>query len=174
MLLHYFKVGLRNILKYKVFSFINVFGLAAALSVSMLILLMLADQKSHDQFNVNRDRIYRILSDRTDFRNPNATTAVPLAAAMKAELPGVEATTHLVMGVGGDILVGAPAAGGVAAGAGPGRIAEARGYFADTSFFRVFSFELGRGNPATALVAPGSVVITHELAVRLFGDSDPI
>ena len=145
MFLHYLKVGFRNILKYKVFSFINVFGLAAALSVSMLILLMLADQKSHDQFNVNRDRIYRILSDRTDFRNPNATTAVPLAAAMKAELPGVEATTHLVMGVGGDILVGAPA-----------KVAEARGYFADTSFFRVFSFELGRGNPATALVLPST------------------
>src|SRR5580658_11166118 len=112
MLLHYLKVGIRNILKYKVFSFINVFGLAAALSMGMLILLMLADQKSHDQFNVNKDRIYRILSDRPDFRNPNATTAVPLAAAVKAELPGVEATTHLVMGVGGDILVvGGPAAG---------------------------------------------------------------
>src|SRR5580692_10646280 len=146
MLLHYFKVGLRNILKYKVFSFINVFGLAAAMSVSMLILLMLADQKSHDQFNVNKDRIYRILSDRPDFRNPNATTAVPLAAAVKAELPGVEAVTHLVMGVGGDIGAAAPAGGGVVAGAGPGRSsAEARGYFADTSFFRVFSFELERG-----------------------------
>ena len=47
MLLHYIKVGIRNLLKYKVFSFINVFGLAAAMSVSMLILLMLADQKSH-------------------------------------------------------------------------------------------------------------------------------
>jgi putative ABC transport system permease protein len=161
MFLHYLKVGVRNLLKYKVFSFINVFGLAAALSVSMLILLMLADQKSHDRFNVNRDRTYRILSDRPDFRNPNATSAVPLAAAIKAELPGVEATTHLVMGVGGDMGVN-------------GKIAEARGFFADTSFFRVFSFELGQGDPATALAAPRSLVITHELAVRLFGDSDPV
>src|ERR1700728_4242820 len=118
MLLHFFKGGLRNLLKYKVFSFINVFGLAAAMSVSMLILLMLADQKGHDRFNVNKDRIYRILSDRPDFRNPNATTAVPLAAAIKAELPGVEVATHLVMGVGGDIKVGS-------------QISEARGYFAD-------------------------------------------
>jgi putative ABC transport system permease protein len=181
MLLHYFKVGLRNILKYKVFSFINVFGLAAAMSVSMLILLMLADQKSHDQFNVNKDRILRILCDRPDFRNPNATTAVPLAAAVKAELPAVETTTHLVMGVGGDIGVGLAEPSGakvpneVGRGTTPGRSsAEARGYFADTAFFRVFSFELGRGNPATALAAPRSLVITHELAVRLFGDSDPI
>src|SRR5277367_6820869 len=103
MFLHYLKVGLRNILKYKVFSFINVAGLAAALSVCMLIMLMLADQKSHDQFHVNKDRIYRLLSDKADFRNPYATTPVPLAAAVKGELPAVELATHLIMGVGGDI-----------------------------------------------------------------------
>ncbi len=189
MFLHYLKVGVRNLLKYKVFSFINVFGLAAALSVSMLILLMLADQKSHDRFNVNRDRTYRVLSDRPDFRNPNATSAVPLAAAIKAELPGVEATTHLVMGVGGDVGVAVPPEakdttdeergttlrGRSGRGTTPGRSSvEARGYFADTAFFRVFSFELASGNPATALAAPRSLVITHELAVRLFGDADPI
>jgi putative ABC transport system permease protein len=180
MLLHYIKVGIRNLLKYKVFSFINVFGLAAAMSVGMLILLMLADQKSHDQFNVNKDRIYRVLCDKPDFRNPYATSAVPLAAAMKAELPGVEVATHLVMGVGGDILVGVRAGGGVGAGApaadgaGAARIAEVRGYFADTSFFRVFSYELAQGDRVTALAAPRSVVITHELAARLFGDADPV
>jgi putative ABC transport system permease protein len=161
MFLHYLKVGIRNILKYKVFSFINVFGLAAALSVCMLILLMLADQKSHDQFNVNKDRIYRLLCNKADFRNPYATTPYPLAAAVKAELPGVEATTHLMMGPGGDMLLGE-------------KSAEARGYFADSSFFRVFSFELERGDRATALAAPRSVVITHALAQRLFKNDDPI
>jgi putative ABC transport system permease protein len=141
MFLHYLKVGLRNILKYKVFSFINVFGLAAALSVCMLVMLMLADQKSHDQFNVNRDRIYRLLCDKADFRNPYATTPYPLAAAVKAELPGVEVTTHLMLGPGGDMMLGK-------------KSAEARGYFADSSFFRVFSFELEEGDRATALAAP--------------------
>jgi putative ABC transport system permease protein len=166
MLFHYFKVGLRNILKYKVFSFINVFGLAAALAVSMLILLMLADQKSHDQFNVNKDRVYRLLCDKADFRNPYATTPVPLAAAVQAELPSVEMATHLTLGVGGDMAV---ASRGSAS-----RIAEARGYFADTGFFRVFSFELEAGDPVTALAAPRSLVITHELAQRLFGGADPM
>src|SRR5579863_873569 len=120
MFLHYLKVGFRNILKYKVFSFINVAGLAAALSVCMLIMLMLADQKSKDQFNVNKDRIYRVLGDRPDFRHPYATTAYPLAAAVRAEMPMVERATHLVLGVGGDIKVGR-------------NMTEARGYFADTA-----------------------------------------
>jgi putative ABC transport system permease protein len=161
MFLHYLKVALRNILKYKVFSFINVFGLAAAMAICMLVMLMPADQKSHDQFNVNRDRIYRLLCDKADFGNPYATTPYPLAAAVKAELPGVEATTHLVMGPGGDMLLGE-------------KSTEARGYFADSSFFRVFSYELEKGDPATALAAPRSVVITHALAERLFKNEDPI
>jgi putative ABC transport system permease protein len=161
MFLHYLKVGVRNLLKYKVFSFINVFGLAAAMSVCMLIMLMIDDQKSHDQFNLNKDRIYRVLCDKADFRNPYATTPYPLAAAVKAELPGVEATTHLVLGPGGDMKIGQ-------------KIAEARGYFADNSFFRIFSFELEKGDRAAALAAPRSVVITHDLAQRLFKDEDPI
>ena len=161
MLLHYFKVGFRNLLKYKVFSFINVSGLAAAMSVCMLIILMLADQKSHDQFQVNKDRIYRILSDKPDWRHPYATTPVPLAAAIQRELPAVERTTHLIGGVGGDMQFAQ-------------KSMEARGYFADTSFFQVFSFELESGDRTTALSAPGSLVITHELARRLFKDQDPI
>jgi putative ABC transport system permease protein len=98
MLFNYLKVGLRNLLKYKVFSFINVFGLAAAMSVCMLIILMLADQKSHDQFNVNKDRIYRILSDGPDFRHPYATSSSPLAAVLQKDYPVVQTTTRLEMG----------------------------------------------------------------------------
>src|ERR1700761_2269167 len=87
MFFNYLKTGLRNLLKYKVFSFINVAGLAAAMSVCMLIMLMIDDQKSHDQFNVNKDRIYRLLCHKPDLRHPYATTPYPLAAAVKTELP---------------------------------------------------------------------------------------
>ena len=161
MFLHYFKVGLRNILKYKVFSFINVFGLAAAMAVCMLVMLMLADQKNRDRFNVNQDRIYRVLCGRADFRHPYATSPYALAAAVRQEMPMVERVTHLVMGPGGDVRVGRD-------------IAEARGYFADTNFFEVFSFELERGDRGTALRDPRSLVITHALAQRLFGSTDPL
>jgi putative ABC transport system permease protein len=161
MFFHYLKVGFRNILKYKVFSFINVFGLAAAMSVCMLIILMLADQKSHDQFNVKKDRVYRVLCDEPDFRHPYATSPFPLAAALKEGSPDIETATHLALGVGGDARAALQ------------KSVEMRGYFADNAFFQVFSFELEKGNPATALAAPRSLVITHAMAQQLFNGEDP-
>lgn len=160
MISNYLKVGLRSILKYKTFSFINVFGLAAAMSVCMLIMLMLADQRSYDQFNVKKDRIYRILSDKPDLRHPYATSPFPLAEALKNDDPIVEESTHL-LGVGGDAVYNNSAA-------------ELHGYFADAAFFRVFSFQLGMGDPATALRAPNSIVLSAATAKRLFREEDPI
>ncbi|MDO6431125.1 ABC transporter permease [Flavitalea sp. BT771] len=161
MIFNYLKVGLRNILKYKGFSFINVFGLAAAMSVCMLIMLMLADQRSYDQFHINKKNIYRILCDAPEFRHPYATSPFPLARKLKNESPAVREATSLVMGVGGDALYN-------------GRTVEMRGYFADTSFFDVFSFELGKGSLDAALRAPNSMVLSAEAAHRLFNDEDPI
>ncbi len=155
MFQNYFNVGIRNILKYKVFSFINVFGLAVAMSVCMLIIMMLADQSRYDAFHSNSDRIYRILS------NTYATSPYPLASALKAEYPIVEETTNLTPGVGGDVTY-------------QQKLADMRGYFAEPSFFRIFSFELEKGDKSTALVSPNSMVISSELASRLFGDENPI
>lgn len=161
MFLNYLKVGIRNILKYKIFSFINVFGLAAAMSVSMLIMVMLADQRSYDQFNVNKDRIYRILSDKPDLRHAYSTSPFPLAGILIQGDPIVEQATHLMMGVGGDALYNNTAT-------------ELRGYFADEAFFRIFSFQLGKGNPETALREPNSIVLSAAAAKRLFREEDPI
>ena len=159
MFRNYFKVGLRNILKYKVFSFINVFGLAAAMSVCMLIILMLADQKSYDQFHAKKDRIYRILSEPKNARY--ATSPIPLASTLATDYPVVETATHLVQGVGGDAVYNQ-------------RLAEMRGFFTDTSFFHVFSYELAQGNKKTALTLPNSMVITQALADQLFGEENPL
>lgn len=161
MFFNYLKTGIRNLFKYKVFSFINVFGLAAAMSVGMLIILMLADQKSQDRFNAQRDRIYRILCDGPDFRHPYATSPSPLSAVLTSDYPMVERSTHLVMGVGGDARYGQ-------------RSVEMRGYFADSNFFKVFSYELEEGDKHTALVEPNSMVITHALARQLFGSGDAV
>jgi putative ABC transport system permease protein len=161
MLFNYLKVGLRNLLKHKAFSFINVFGLAAAMSVCMLIMLMLADQRSYDQFNANKESTYRILCDKPDLKHPYATSPFPLAGRLKTENPAVKDATHLLMGVGGDALY-------------KGRSAEMRGYFADTAFFNVFSFELGKGSSDQALSAPNSMVLSAAAARRLFNDEDPI
>jgi putative ABC transport system permease protein len=84
MFYNYLKVAIRNILKYKVFSFINIFGLAVAMTVCMLIILMLADQKEYDQFHANKDRIYRIITQPLNGGLPSAVTAFPLAPTLKA------------------------------------------------------------------------------------------
>ena len=160
MFRNYFKVGLRNILKYKVFSFINVFGLAVAMSVGMLIILMLADQRSYDQFHAKKDRIYRVLSHEKGSAVPNATSPFPLAAALPAYAV-VEEATHLVPGVGGDATYGE-------------KSVEMRGFFADSSFFRVFSFDLVAGDKSRALDQPNTMVITRELAESLFGDEEAV
>ncbi len=149
MLFNYLEVGIRNLLKYKVFSFINVFGLAAGMTICLLLILMLTDQKSYDRFNIKRDNIYRILSDKPDFRHPYATTPFPLAARLRADEPIVREATSLLQGIRGDALYNH-------------RSAEMRGYFADPAFFNVFSFELERGDKGSALTAPNSMVISED------------
>ncbi|MDN5211761.1 ABC transporter permease [Fulvivirgaceae bacterium BMA12] len=161
MFKNYFKVGFRNILKYKLFSFINVFGLAVAMSICMLIMLMLADQKSYDQFHKKKDRTYRILSKMPRSMTPNASSPFPLAASMRENYAFVEDATHLVPRVGGDVMYGQ-------------KNQVIRGYFADSSFFNVFSFDLEKGNKNTALDMPNSMIISREIADLLFADENPI
>ncbi|WOK04710.1 FtsX-like permease family protein [Imperialibacter roseus] len=161
MFRNYLKVGLRNILKYKAFSFINVFGLAVAMSVCMLVILMLADQHRYDQFHSKKDRIYRILTDSEDFRQAYATSPFPLAEVLRTEYPAVEQSTHLMPGVGGDVEYGQ-------------KLLEMRGYFAEKQFFEVFDFDLQKGNKISALSAPNSIVLSSELAANLFGQEDAL
>lgn len=157
---NYFKIGFRNLLKYKTFSFINIFGLALAMSVSMLILMMLADQNRYDQFHEKKDRIYRILSDYNGSKNQYATSPQPLAEEL-AQYPFVEAAAKLVPAIGGDATYDE-------------KTMQIGGYFTDPAFFSIFGFELESGNPASALSEPYSIVISREVANHLFGGEDPL
>lgn len=160
MLKNYLKIGIRNIFKYKVFSFINIFGLAVAMSVVMLLVLMLADQHRYDQFHPRKDRVYRILSSTPTGRQAYATSPFPLASALR-DYPIVEQTTFLSPGVGGDVLY-------------EQKLAEMKGYFAEPAFFKMFGFELEKGSVANALTNPNSIVISNELALQLFGSEEPV
>lgn len=160
MFKNYFKVGIRNILKYKVFSFINVFGLAVAMSVCMLLILMLADQKSYDQFHVKKDRVYRILG-MPNGNKPYATVALPLAQTLSEDYPIIEESVSLRSGVGGDASFDQ-------------KTVELRGYFTDNAFFRVFDFPFAKGDKKTALSEPNTIVISTEKAYQLFNTENPI
>ncbi|MEQ9289894.1 MAG: ABC transporter permease [Cyclobacteriaceae bacterium] len=161
MFKNYFKVGVRNILKYKSFSFINIFGLAVAMSVCMLIILMLADQMSYDQFHEKKEKIYRILIKPGDHKRPYATTPNPLADVLKTDFPMISEATNLRKGFGGDAVY-------------KQNYAEIRGYFTDPSFFKIFSYSLEKGNRYSALAEPNTMVITQKIAHQLFGNENPI
>jgi len=162
MISNYLKVGIRNILKHKTFSFINIFGLASAMSVCLLIILIIADQKSYDGFHKNKTRIFRV---QTTGKNGNemrmASSALPLAAVLRKDYTGIEAAASLVRNIGGDIIY-------------KDKIASGGGYFADENLFRVMDFKLEKGDAGTALEKPFSLVISADLAAQLFFNEDPI
>src|ERR1700722_20268159 len=105
MLSNYMTVAARNILKHKTFSLINVFGLAAAMSVCMLIIMLIADQRGYDQFHANKDRSYRIQTvGKNGIEMRTASSALPLAELLRKDYSGVEASAGIVRNIGGDLL----------------------------------------------------------------------
>ena len=161
MFKNYFKVGIRNILKYKMFSFINVFGLAVAMSVCMLIILMLADQKSYDQFHEKKDRVYRILGTPEIGSPPYATVSLPLSKTLKEDYPIIEEAIFLRQGIGGDATF-------------EDKITDLRGFFASESLFDLLNYPLTHGERRSALSEPNSIVITASKAYKLFNSENPI
>ncbi len=165
MLKNYFKIGIRNLLKYKAFSFINIFGLAVAMAVSLLVILLLADQTEYDQFHSKKDQIYRVLTSNGDGGPANASSPFPLANYMKENFSTVENATHLIPNVGGDVIYLTDH---------ERKNAEVRGFFTDQQFFNIFDFELAKGVKNTALNSPNSMVISSKVAYQLFNDQNPI
>lgn len=164
MIKNYFKTAWRNLIKNRSFSLINIIGLAVSMSVCLLIIMIIADQRSYDQFHVNKDRIYRV---NTVGKNSNAamhamaSSALPLGNVLKSEYTGIEATASLVKNIGGDIFY-------------KEKIASGGGYFADGNLFKVMDFKLEEGDVKTALQNPFSMVITKEIASQLFYNENPI
>lgn len=161
MLRNYLKVALRNILKHKMFSLINIFGLSVSIATCLLIILLVYGQKKVDNFHEKQDRIVRVLSDGD--RGSFASTPLPLASTLLEEYPHVIEDVVRVKSsfVGGDVIY-------------DNRRIPLAGRYADDSFFKIFSFELIKGDPATVLEAPFSIVLTKESAEKIFGKENPI
>jgi ABC-type antimicrobial peptide transport system permease subunit len=157
----YIKTSGRSILRNKLFSAINIIGLAISMSVGLLMIGMMTDLFSYDKFHENHSRIYRVISQHqymgdkvNDFY---ATTSLKAAKSIKETFAGIEDAAILHNGFSGDVAV-------------EEKIIPLRGFWANESMFNVFSFELLEGNPATALQAPFSVVLTEKSARKLFND----
>jgi putative ABC transport system permease protein len=164
MFQNYLKIALRNLWRHKVFSFINIFGLALSMSVCLLVIFIIKDQLSFDRFHAHLDRIYRLntIAIRKDNSTEKyASTAFPLGSTLHNDYTVVEEIVRFNRGLNSDAVY-------------QQTNLPLRGLFTDPSFFKVFGFQLAVGDPATALNEPNSVVLTHETANRFFGKENPL
>ena len=144
MLKNYLKIFVRNIKRQKAYSFINISGLAAAMACAMIILLWIRSELSYDSQHRNAGRIFALVTHlqmgNNDFRQYSTTGA--MAAILQREFPGVEKAVRF--GFEPDAVVSR----------GANRFNETRIYYADASVFEVFSYDLVKGDPRTALRIP--------------------
>jgi putative ABC transport system permease protein len=164
MIKNYFLSAFRNLLKHRSFSVINVFGLSISLAVCMLIILVLQDQLSYDNFHKNRNRIFRIQSKDNLSKiaiSKFASTTWPLAKELKDNYPFVEEIVALNNSFNGE-------------GISDEKRFKFNGFFATPSFFNLFNFKLKNNLTSNPLDEPFSIVITEELADKFFGDNDPL
>ena len=169
MFKNYLKISVRNLFKNKVYSLINILGLAIGLATCLLILLYVLNERSYDQFHTESDRIFRVVQTMASEERveEQATTPFQLGPVLDAEFPDLVDKTvrffdmqeenHTFLNREDQIS-----------------FRESNFYFVDSTFFDVFSAELIQGNPSEALKNPLSLVITEELAEKYFGDENPI
>ncbi|HEY8510951.1 MAG TPA: ABC transporter permease [Cyclobacteriaceae bacterium] len=164
MLRNYFKVAVRNILKHKFYSAINVLGMTIGVTACILIVLYVVDELSYDRFHDKADRMYQIgLHGKIGAQEvKTANTCPPLWRAMAEEIPDVESATRIAEFWGSVVKYGDQA------------FNEDRVYYADSNFFNFFTFKLLEGDPRTALTEPQSVVVTRDMATKYFGNEDPM
>jgi predicted permease len=164
MLKNYFLIAWRNLWKNKTFSFINISGLALGLAVFTLIMLWVNNEMSYNGFHKDQDRIAIAMVNKATSGNEVKTfPASPslLAASMKKDLPAVE---YVSRSSWGDIRLFSC----------NNKMLSELGLYVDPDFLKIFSFPLVKGNAATVLREPNTVLISESLASKYFGNDDPV
>lgn len=162
MLQNYLKISIRNFKRYKIFSFINLSGLAIGMTCTLLILLWVQDEISFDRFHQNSKDLYRVINYSGSYQSSGAGTPAPLAPALLEETPEIinyarfAPIPRLVIRHNQNVFY------------------EDRLVLADPTIFEMFSFPFLKGDPKTALSSTNNIVITEEMAQKYFGDEDPI
>ena len=166
MIKHYIKIALRNFAKQKGLAFINILGLSIGLACFILFLLYTVNEFSFDRFHANNKNIYRVYRWSAAMgEDPESRTSylpMPLGPALKQDMTDVEEYVRFREDWGEDFIKA------------NNRVSRMGMSFADPQLFKVFSFPLIAGNPATALQDPRSMVLTKTTAKELFGNENPI
>lgn len=167
MFKNYFKIALRSLMRNKTFSLINIFGLAIGLTCCMLITLYIVHETGYDRYQKDAKNVYQVatvFSD-DDGEHRSATTAGPVGKTIQQEYPEVQASTRL-LGLFSDdkTLFQVKRAEGEF-----NSFYETKGFLADSNFFRLLDYKFKEGDPATALSQPNTIVVSEEIAKKLFG-----
>ncbi len=161
---NYFKTSTRSLIRNRLFSTINIAGLAISMSIGILMITYISELLSFDTFHKKADRTFRIVSRYESISNDPfdlASTSVFIGKKLKEEYSGFEDLLIMRRNFRKDIAKG-------------DNIIALSGLYSTREFFDVFSFNLISGNPATALEAPYSLVLTEETAKKLFKDKNPV
>ena len=163
MLKNFLTVALRSFLRQRIYSFMNILGLASGLVCALFIYLWVQDEVGKNTFHQDIDRIYQIVANMSNEGEVVTwvETPGPLADEIRSTIPDVEHVARLAND-GVQLFR-----------AGEKNFLE-RGYFADPDFFHIFSYPILQGSVQVPLPDKSSVAISQTLARKLFGDADPI
>lgn len=162
MFKNYFKIAIRNLIKHKKYSMINILSLAIGLAGFILIMLWVQDELSYDRFHKNADNIYMVL--RTENDKTSAITSKLLAPALKSEIPEIIDATGFAL---------------LPESFKPFLQYHEKGFeesfaLTDSHFFDFFSFPFLEGYPQSAFDDPNSIVLTRRMCQKYFGNHDAL
>ncbi|HVM88072.1 MAG TPA: FtsX-like permease family protein [Puia sp.] len=163
MLKNYFKITLRNLWKNKTYSFLNIFGLAVGIASAALIFLWVEDEMTFNHNFAKRDYLYHVMQNEKNDAgiNTNGSTPGPLAAALKADIPGIVNSGRLSWPTDELAVVG-------------DKTIKENGMYADPSVLSMYALPFIYGDKSTALNSPNSVVINESMSEKFFGNDNPV
>ena len=165
MFKNYLKITLRNLIRNKFYTSINILGLAIGITCSILIGLFVFNELSYDKYHEKHDRIYRLESHFTIQESDDffAVTAFPLSRAIKKEFPHDVKEYCRFSQMDNNLFQ-----------YNNHKFFEDNIYYADSTLFKVFSHKFIAGSPESALNDPNEMVLTESFAKKIFGDENPI
>jgi putative ABC transport system permease protein len=161
---YYFKIAFRNILRNKLFSFINILGLAAGITSFLLIFLFVKYERSYDTFYESSDRIFRLRYERSSAEGESvkfASCCPPAAIRIRELYPEVEQIARIFRYRATVIY-------------GDRKYYEERMYFAESQIFKVFDFKFIAGDPASGIFDANCAFISESYSKKYFGNGNPL
>ena len=162
MLKSYIQIAIRSLMRNKLVSFINIFGLGLSMSVGMMVMVILQDELSYDHFHPHPERTVRIISryqKKDGGKWKMASTPLPLCQLLKGDTAEIEDAVNLYPALDGKARAGS-------------KELTVHGAFTTPSFFTVFGFTLASGDATTALQQPNTIVLTRATAEKFFGSGN--